>query len=44
MAGLTNRADVAAALTLELERDPRVVFLAEEVAPAGGVFGAWRSR
>jgi acetoin:2,6-dichlorophenolindophenol oxidoreductase subunit beta len=38
MAELTYRAAVAAALAQELERDPRVVFLGEDVAAAGGVF------
>ena len=38
MAELTYRAAVAAALAQELERDPRVVLLGEDVAAAGGVF------
>jgi pyruvate dehydrogenase E1 component beta subunit len=38
MAEMTYRAAVAAALAQELERDPRVVFLGEDVAAAGGVF------
>ncbi len=38
MAELTYRAAVAAALAQELERDPSVVFLGEDVAAAGGVF------
>lgn len=38
MAELTYRAAVAAALAQELERDPAVVFLGEDVAAAGGVF------
>lgn len=38
MAELTYRAAVAAALAQELEWDPRVVLLGEDVALAGGVF------
>jgi pyruvate/2-oxoglutarate/acetoin dehydrogenase E1 component len=38
MAEMTYRAAVAAALAQELERDPRVVLLGEDVAAAGGVF------
>lgn len=38
MGELTYRAAVAAALAQELERDPTVVFLGEDVAAAGGVF------
>jgi acetoin:2,6-dichlorophenolindophenol oxidoreductase subunit beta len=38
MTEMTYRAAVAAALAQELERDPRVVFLGEDVAAAGGVF------
>jgi pyruvate dehydrogenase E1 component beta subunit len=38
MSELTYRAAVAAALAQEMERDPSVVFLGEDVAAAGGVF------
>lgn len=38
MAELTYRAAVAAAIEQEMERDPSVVFLGEDVAAAGGVF------
>jgi pyruvate/2-oxoglutarate/acetoin dehydrogenase E1 component len=38
MPEMTYRAAVADALAQELERDPRVVFLGEDVAAAGGVF------
>lgn len=38
MAELTYRAAVAAAIEQEMERDPSVVFLGEDVAVAGGVF------
>jgi acetoin:2,6-dichlorophenolindophenol oxidoreductase subunit beta len=40
MAELTYRAAVARAITQEMERDPNVVFLGEDVAGAGGVFKA----
>jgi acetoin:2,6-dichlorophenolindophenol oxidoreductase subunit beta len=40
MAELTYRDAVARAITQEMERDPRVVFLGEDVAGAGGVFKA----
>jgi pyruvate/2-oxoglutarate/acetoin dehydrogenase E1 component len=40
MAELTYRAAVAAAIEQEMERDPLVVFLGEDVAGAGGVFKA----
>jgi pyruvate dehydrogenase E1 component beta subunit len=38
MSEMTYRAAVSAALAQELARDPRVVFLGEDVAAAGGVF------
>ncbi len=38
MSELTYRAAVAAGLAQEMERDPSVVFLGEDVAAAGGVF------
>jgi pyruvate dehydrogenase E1 component beta subunit len=38
MAELTFRDAVAAGIAQEMERDPRVVFLGEDVAAAGGVF------
>jgi acetoin:2,6-dichlorophenolindophenol oxidoreductase subunit beta len=40
MAELTYRDAVARAITQEMERDPNVVFLGEDVAAAGGVFKA----
>jgi pyruvate/2-oxoglutarate/acetoin dehydrogenase E1 component len=40
MAELTYRSAVARAITQEMERDPNVVFLGEDVAGAGGVFKA----
>jgi len=40
MAELTYRAAVARAITQEMERDPNVVFLGEDVGGAGGVFKA----
>jgi pyruvate/2-oxoglutarate/acetoin dehydrogenase E1 component len=40
MAELTYRAAVARAIAQEMERDPNVVFLGEDVAEAGGVFKA----
>lgn len=40
MAKLTYREAVAAAIAQEMERDPNVVFLGEDVAHAGGVFKA----
>lgn len=40
MAELSYREAVAAAIAQEMERDPRVVFLGEDVAAAGGVFKA----
>ncbi len=40
MAELTYRDAVARAITQEMERDDRVVFLGEDVAKAGGVFKA----
>jgi acetoin:2,6-dichlorophenolindophenol oxidoreductase subunit beta len=40
MAELTYRDAVARAITQEMERDPNVVFLGEDVAGAGGVFKA----
>ena len=40
MAQLTYREAVAAAIAQEMERDPSVVFLGEDVAAAGGVFKA----
>jgi acetoin:2,6-dichlorophenolindophenol oxidoreductase subunit beta len=40
MAQLTYRDAVARAITQEMERDPNVVFLGEDVAGAGGVFKA----
>lgn len=40
MAELTYRQAVAAAITQEMERDERVVFLGEDIAAAGGVFKA----
>jgi pyruvate dehydrogenase E1 component beta subunit len=40
MAELTYRDAVAAGIAQEMERDPRVVFLGEDVAAAGGVFKA----
>ena len=38
MAELTYRAAVAAAISQEMRRDDRVVFLGEDIAAAGGVF------
>ncbi len=38
MAELTYRAAVAAGIAQEMERDPTVVFIGEDVAAAGGVF------
>ena len=38
MAGLTYRQAVAAGIAQEMERDPSVVFIGEDVAAAGGVF------
>jgi pyruvate/2-oxoglutarate/acetoin dehydrogenase E1 component len=38
MAELTYRDAVASAITQEMERDERVVFLGEDVGAAGGVF------
>ena len=40
MAELTYREAVAAGIAQEMRRDPRVVFLGEDVARAGGVFKA----
>ncbi len=40
MAEMTYRDAVAAAIAQEMERDPSVVFLGEDVAAAGGVFKA----
>jgi pyruvate/2-oxoglutarate/acetoin dehydrogenase E1 component len=40
MAELTYRSAVARAIAQEMERDPNVVFLGEDVAGAGGVFKA----
>jgi pyruvate dehydrogenase E1 component beta subunit len=40
MAELTYRDAVAAGIAQEMERDPNVVFLGEDVAHAGGVFKA----
>ncbi|MDY0067578.1 MAG: alpha-ketoacid dehydrogenase subunit beta [Steroidobacteraceae bacterium] len=40
MAELTYREAVAAGIAQEMERDPNVVFLGEDVAAAGGVFKA----
>ncbi|MHB8487634.1 MAG: alpha-ketoacid dehydrogenase subunit beta [Candidatus Dormibacteria bacterium] len=40
MAQLTYRDAVARAITQEMERDPSVVFIGEDVAGAGGVFKA----
>lgn len=40
MAELSYREAVAAAIAQEMERDPSVVFLGEDVAAAGGVFKA----
>src|SRR6202158_3468347 len=40
VAELTYRSAVARAITQEMERDPNVVFLGEDVAGAGGVFKA----
>ena len=40
MAELTYRDAVARGIAQEMERDPRVVFLGEDVAKAGGVFKA----
>jgi acetoin:2,6-dichlorophenolindophenol oxidoreductase subunit beta len=40
MAELTYRAAVARAIAQEMERDPSVVFLGEDIAAAGGVFKA----
>ncbi len=40
MAEMTYRAAVAAGIAQEMERDPNVVFLGEDVAAAGGVFKA----
>ena len=40
MAQLTYREAVARAITQEMERDPNVVFIGEDVAGAGGVFKA----
>ena len=40
MAQLTYREAVARAITQEMERDPNVVFLGEDVGGAGGVFKA----
>lgn len=40
MAELTYREAVARAITQEMERDPNVVFLGEDVGGAGGVFKA----
>ena len=40
MAELTYRSAVARGITQEMERDPNVVFLGEDVAGAGGVFKA----
>lgn len=40
MAELTYREAVAAAIAQEMRRDPRVVFLGEDVAAAGGCFKA----
>ena len=40
MAELTYRDAVAAGIAQEMERDPLVVFLGEDVAAAGGVFKA----
>jgi acetoin:2,6-dichlorophenolindophenol oxidoreductase subunit beta len=40
VAELTYRGAVVAALSQEMERDPSVVFLGEDVAAAGGVFKA----
>jgi pyruvate dehydrogenase E1 component beta subunit len=38
MAELTYRAAIAAAIAQEMERDPSVVFIGEDVGAAGGVF------
>ena len=40
MAELTYRDAVARGIAQEMERDPDVVFLGEDVAKAGGVFKA----
>src|SRR6202045_3497709 len=40
MAELTYRDAVARAITQEMERDPNVVFLGEDIGGAGGVFKA----
>jgi len=40
MAELSYRDAVSAAIAQEMERDPRVVFLGEDIADAGGVFKA----
>ncbi len=40
MAEMTYRAAVTAGIAQEMERDPNVVFLGEDVAAAGGVFKA----
>jgi pyruvate dehydrogenase E1 component beta subunit len=40
MSEMTYRAAIAAGLAQEMERDPSVVFLGEDVAAAGGVFKA----
>jgi pyruvate/2-oxoglutarate/acetoin dehydrogenase E1 component len=40
MAELTYRAAVARAIAQEMDRDPSVVFLGEDIADAGGVFKA----
>ena len=38
MAELTYRAAVAAGIAQEMERDPIVVFIGEDIGAAGGVF------
>ena len=43
MAELSYRDAVAAAIAQEMERDPNVVLLGEDVAAAGGVFKAQQS-
>jgi Pyruvate/2-oxoglutarate dehydrogenase complex, dehydrogenase (E1) component, eukaryotic type, beta subunit len=40
MAELTYREAVAAGIAQEMERDPTVYFIGEDVAAAGGVFKA----
>lgn len=40
MAELSYREAVAAGIAQEMERDPNVVFLGEDVGEAGGVFKA----